>query len=124
MNRAGVATAATLGAAVLAGAGATATAAVPVVAVAREPARPAESGASDSAATLGPLAIGAEVTDRAGAKIGHVTRLTTDKQGRAVAEVRNNEDVYSIPLEDLFPRGRAAFSSLSLGELKHNGMAH
>jgi ABC-type transporter Mla subunit MlaD len=124
MTRHGVAIAAALGAAVLAVAGAAAKSAVPATAVAAEPARPAESGAHDSAATLGPLAIGATVTDRTGVEIGHVTRLTTDKQGRSVAEVRHDEDVYSIPVADLFSRHGAALSRISLEQLKRSGMAH
>jgi hypothetical protein len=97
-----------------------------VTAVAAAPgrARPTESGAHDSAATVGPLAIGAVVTDRAGAEIGHVTRLSTDKNGRSVVEVRNNEDLFSIPMNVLYTRGGRAFSSETLDELKHSGAAH
>jgi len=92
---------------------------VPAVAAKAEPARPAESGAHASAATLGPLAIGAEVRDATGVEIGHVTRLTTDKAGRSVAQVRDNEDVYSIPVDRLFARGGAAVSTVTLDALKH-----
>ena len=97
-----------------------------VTAVAVEPgrARPSESGARDSAATVGPLAIGAVVMDRSGAEIGHVTRLTTDSNGHSVAEVRHNEDVFSIPTSGLFTRGGKAFSSQTLDELKRSGAAH
>ncbi len=97
-----------------------------VTAVAAEPgrARPAESGARDSAATLGPLAIGALVSDRNGEEIGHVTRLTTDSDGRSVVEVRSNEDVYSIPVEQLYAHGGAAFSVMTLERLKHGAAAH
>ncbi|HWF77020.1 MAG TPA: hypothetical protein VN694_07550 [Caulobacteraceae bacterium] len=83
------------------------------------PARPPESGAHDSAAMLGPLAIGADVRDSGGADIGHVTRLTTDKQGRQVAEIRDGEAVYAIPIEYLYARGGAAFSTVTLDALKH-----
>ena len=91
--------------------------------VAQGPARPAESGAKASAATLGPLAIGADVRDSTGAEIGHVTVLTTDKDGRSVAKVRNNEDVYTIPVGDLYARQGGAISTLTLDELKHGGGA-
>jgi hypothetical protein len=87
-------------------------------------ARPTESGAHDSAATLGPLAIGALVTDRNGVEIGRVTRVTTDKNGRSVAEVRSNEDLFSIPMDVLYTHGGRAFSSETLDELKHSGAAH
>jgi hypothetical protein len=87
-------------------------------------ARPTESGAHDSAATLGPLAIGALVTDRNGAEIGRVTRLTTAKNGRSVAEVRSNEDLFSIPMDVLYTHGGRAFSSETLDELKHSGAAN
>ncbi|HVN00936.1 MAG TPA: hypothetical protein VMT68_12060 [Caulobacteraceae bacterium] len=122
MSRGGAIVAAS-GVAVLALAGA-AGAAVPAVRVEAGPARPAESGARDSSATVGPLAIGAAVRDETGAEIGHVTRLTTDKQGRSVAEVRDNEDVYTIPASDLFARGGAAYSRLDRDQLKRLGMAH
>jgi hypothetical protein len=92
--------------------------AVPAVAARAGPARPAESGAHDSAATLGPLAIGADVRDAAGADIGHVTRLTTDGDGRHVAEIRSGDDVYAIPIENLYARRGAAFSTVSLDALK------
>jgi hypothetical protein len=97
-----------------------------VTAVAAEPgrARPAESGARDSAATMGPLAIGALVTDRNGEEIGHVTRLTTDSGGRSVVEVRSNEDLYSIPVELLYAHGGSAFSVVTLERLKHSAAAH
>ncbi|HXQ13140.1 MAG TPA: hypothetical protein VN814_00795 [Caulobacteraceae bacterium] len=116
---------AALAAAVLAHAGAAA-ADVGVTAVPAQPGRaqPAESGAHDSAATLGPLAIGAAVTDPTGAEIGRVTRITTDKNGRSVVEVRNNEDVFSIPAQALFTRGGKAFSSETLDALKRSGAAH
>jgi hypothetical protein len=93
--------------------------AVPATPARAEPARPPESGAHDSAATLGPLAIGAEVRDADGALIGHVTRVTTDKAGRSVAQVRDNEDLFAIPLENLDARGGAAVSDISLDALKH-----
>jgi hypothetical protein len=94
-------------------------AAVPAVAAAAGPARPPESGARDSAATLGPLAIGADVRDSTGADLGHVTRLTTDKAGRQVAEIRDGESVYAIPIEYLYARDGAAFSTVTLDALKH-----
>jgi hypothetical protein len=97
-----------------------------VTAVAAEPgrARPAESGAHDSAATVGPLAIGALVTDRNGLEIGHVTRLTTDANGDSVVEVRHNEDLYAIPIEQLYAHGGVAFSVMTLERLKHSPAAH
>ncbi len=82
-------------------------------------ARPPESGAHDSAATLGPLAIGADVRDATGADLGHVTRLTTGADGRQVAEIRDGESVYAIPIRYLFARGGAAFSTVTLDALKH-----
>jgi hypothetical protein len=125
MIRPGAALPAALVAAALASAGAAA-ADTGLTAVAMQPgkARPAESGAHDSAATLGPLAIGASVTDRNGAQIGHVTRLTTDKDGRSVAEVRHDEDLFSIPTAQLYTRGGKAFSSQTLDQLKHSAAAH
>jgi hypothetical protein len=121
--RPGVALAAAL---VACGAASAATAGEGVTAVAMTPgpARPAESGGHDSAATRGPLAIGANVTDRSGAEIGHITRLTTDKAGGSIAEIRQNEDVFSIPIDDLYAHGGAAVSALTLEELKHSGAAH
>ena len=97
-----------------------------VTAVAAEQgrARPAESGARDSAATVGPLAIGALVSDRNGEEIGHVTRLTTASDGRSIVEVRHNEDLYSIPVEQLYAHGGTAFSVMSLERLKHSAAAH
>lgn len=94
-------------------------AAVPATTAQAGPARPPESGARDSAATLGPLAIGADVRDAAGSDIGHVTRLTTDPDGRQVAEVRDGESLYTIPIENLFARDGAAFSTVTLDALKH-----
>jgi hypothetical protein len=108
--------AAALGAAALP---ALASAAVTATSAQAGPARPPESGAHDSAATLGPLAIGADVRDSAGADIGHVTRLTTDDQGRRIAQVRDGETVYAIPTEYLYARGGAAFSTITLDALKH-----
>ena len=116
---------AALAAAVLAQAG-VAAADVGITAVPALPqrAQPAESGAHDSAATLGPLAIGASVTDSNGAEIGRVTRVTTDKNGRSVVEVRNDEDLFSIPAEALFTRGGKAYSVQTLDALKHSAAAH
>lgn len=108
------------------GASAGSSEAVPPVAAATaspQPARPAESGARDSAATIGPLAIGAEVRDPSGALVGHIVVLTTDKQGRSVAKVREDEDVFLIPAQDLYVRRGATFSSLSLDQLRHGGSA-
>ncbi len=125
MRRPGAALAAALVAATLASAGvAAADGGLTAVAVQPGRARPAESGAHDSAATLGPLAIGAVVADRDGAVIGHVTRLTTDKDGRSIAEVRHNEDLFSIPTNLLYTHGGKAFSSKTLDELKHSAAAH
>jgi hypothetical protein len=121
MNR--VAVAAALALAVLASAG-IARAGVTAVSVDAGRARPAESGGHDSAATRGPLAIGATVTDRTGAEIGHVTRLTTGKDGRSVAEIRHDEDVYVIPVDELYARDGAAFSTLTLDQLKQDAAAH
>ena len=125
MMRKGAACAAALAAAVLANAGAVA-ADVGVTAVAALPgkARPPESGGRDSAATLGPLAIGASVADPTGVEIGRVTRVTTDKNGGSVVEVRNNEDVISIPAQVLYTHGGRAFSRETVDELKRGGAAH
>ena len=125
MTRPGAALSAALVAAPLASAG-VAAADTGLTAVAVQPgrARPAESGARDSAATLGPLAIGALLRDRNGAEIGHVTRMTTDKDGRSVAEVRHDEDLFSIPTAMLYSHGGKAFSSQTLDELKHSAAAH
>jgi hypothetical protein len=82
------------------------------------PARPAESGASNSAATTGPLAIGSIVKDRAGATVGHIVRLTTDKRGVSVAQIRLGEDVFSVPVSELFSRGGEVLSTVSLDDLK------
>jgi hypothetical protein len=125
MTRLRVAQATALAVAALAVAG-VAAAETGVTAVAAEPgrARPAESGARDSAATVGPLAIGALVTDRNGEEIGHVTRLTTDSGGRSIVEVRHNEDLYSIPVDLLYAHGGAAFSVVTLERLKHSAAAH
>jgi len=125
MTRPGAALSAALVAAPLASAG-VAAADTGLTAVAVQPgrARPAESGARDSAATLGPLAIGALVRDRNGAEIGHVTRMTTDKDGHSVAEVRHDEDLFSIPMDLLHAHRGKAFSSQTLDELKHSAAAH
>ena len=118
-----------MAAATLASAGAAAAASAtpaPITAVAMEPgrARPAESGGRDSAATLGPLAIGAVVRDPTGAEIGRVTRLTTAKDGRSIAEIRRGDDVFKIPLDQLYASGGKAFSTATLDELKHSDAAH
>jgi ABC-type transporter Mla subunit MlaD len=101
-------------------------AAASVTAVAMEPgrARPRESGGHDSAATVGPLAIGAAVRDRNGIEIGHVTRLTTDRSGHSVAEVRQDEDVFWIPVDQLHASSGAAVSALTADELRRSGAAH
>ena len=123
MSSAGRASA-VLAAAVLGAAGvAVAHAAVSAVAARPERARPAESGARDSAATVGPLAIGAVVSDPNGAQIGRVTRMTTDKNGRSVVEVRSDEDVFSIPAAMLSTHGGRAVSAETLDQLKHGGAA-
>jgi hypothetical protein len=128
MSRSGVALAVALAAAALPFAvlASAAFAGAGVTAVRMDPgrARPAESGAHDSAATLGPLAIGAAVSDSTGAPIGHVTRLTTGKDGRTIAEVRHDEDVYAIPVDELSARGGAAFSTVTLDQLRRDGAAH
>ena len=124
MSPARAALAAALAAGVLIYAG-TAAADVGVTAVAAQPgrARPAESGAHDSAATRGPLAIGAAVTDPNGLEVGRVTRVTTDKNGRSLVEVRLDEDVFSIPAADLYTHGGKAFSAQTLDQLKHTAAA-
>ena len=109
---------------VLASAGSAIAAGVTAVSGDAGRARPAESGAHDSAATRGPLAIGAAVSDRNGVEIGHVTRLTTGRDGRSVAEVRRDEDLYAIPVDELRARDGAAFSTLTLEQLKRDGAAH
>jgi len=125
MTRPGAAFSAALVATILANAGvAAADAGLTAVAVQPGRARPAESGAHDSAATLGPLAIGALVTDRNGAEIGRVTRMTTDKDGHSVTEVRHDEDLFSIPMNLLYTHGGKAFSWRTLDELKHSAAAH
>jgi hypothetical protein len=107
-----------LGAPALAGTGVTAVAMTP------GRAKPTESGASDSAATVGPLAIGATVIDRNGTVIGRVTRLATDKTGRHVAEVRQNENLYSIPLAAISAEGGKAVSDMTADDLTASGAAH
>ena len=88
-----------------------------------DPARPAESGGHDTAATVGPLAIGAVVKDPSGVEIGHVVLLTTDKHGRSVAKVRDNEDVFDIPTDDLFVRQGVTYSRLPRAALERGGGA-
>ena len=124
MSRSGAIVTTVLAVAVLASAGVAAAASVTAVAMTPGRARPTESGGHDSAATLGPLAIGAAVRDRDGAEIGHVTRLTTDRSGHSVAEVRQNEDVFWIPVDQLHASGGAAVSALTADELKRSGAAH
>ena len=124
MSRSGAIVTTVLAVAVLASAGVAAAASVTAVAMEPGRARPTESGGHDSAATLGPLAIGAAVRDRDGVEIGHVTRLTTDKSGHSVAEVRNDEDVFSIPVADLHASGGAAVSALTADQLRRGGEAH
>ena len=96
-----------------------------VSAVAAEPdrARPRESGGRDSAATVGPLAIGAAVKDPTGVELGHIALLTTDKSGRSVAKVRQGETVLLIPTADLFVRRGETYSRLTLDALKRDGDA-
>jgi hypothetical protein len=124
VNPTRAALAAALAAAVLIHAG-TAAADVGVTAVAAQPgrARPAESGAHDSAATRGPLAIGAAVTDPNGQEIGRVTRVATDKNGHSLVEVRLDENVFSIPADVLYTQGGKAFSARTLDQLKHSAAA-
>ncbi|MFI4934476.1 MAG: hypothetical protein ACHP7N_07645 [Caulobacterales bacterium] len=85
-----------------------------------QPAKSAESGARETAATSGPLAIGATVKDRDGVTLGHITRLTTDKAGVSVAQVRLGEDVLSIPVSDLFMKNGEVLSTLTRDELKRS----
>jgi hypothetical protein len=92
---------------------------LPAVKATAEPARPAESGASESAATSGPLAIGSRVVDRSGAEVGRLVRLTTDKKGVDVAQIRLGEDVWSVPVADLFARQGEVLSTVTLDDLKH-----
>ena len=82
-------------------------------------ARPPESGAHDSAATLGPLAIGADVRDSTGADIGHVTRLTTGKDGPPGRRDPRRRERLRDPHRYLFARDGAAFSTVTLDALKH-----
>ena len=96
---------------------------VGAVAAKAEPARPAESGAHDTAATVGPLAIGATVKDPSGVEIGHIVLLTTDKHGRSVARVRDNEDVFDIPIDELFVRQGVTRSRLPRAALERGGGA-
>lgn len=98
-------------------------AAVAAVAAKAGPARPAESGAHDTAATVGPLAIGATVHDPSGAEIGHIVLITTDKYGRSVAKVRDNEDVFNVATDDLFARRGETFSRLTREALRRAGDA-
>ena len=117
--------AAVLVAAILGYAGiAAAGAAVSAVAALPGRARPVESGAHDSAATLGPLAIGALVSDPTGAPIGRVTRVTTDSVGRSVVELRSDEDLFSVPAGMISTHGGRAVSAETLDELKRAGAAH
>jgi hypothetical protein len=104
----------------LAMAGASAASAQQVRAVVAEPqpARPAESGGRDSAATLGPLAIGSAVRDRDGALVGRLVLLTTDAHGVSVAKVRSDENVYLIPAADLFSRGDETLSTVGLADVQ------
>jgi len=79
--------------------------------------------AHDSAAMSGSFAIGEAVRDRSGALVGRLTRLTTDAQGQSVAKVRSGEDVFAIPVADLFERNGALLSTVSLDDLKHGRIA-
>jgi hypothetical protein len=97
--------------------------AVGAVAAQAGPARPTESGAHDSAATVGPLAIGAAVKDPSGLEIGHIVLLTTGGDGRSVAKVRDNEDVFDIPIDELFVRRGVTFSRLPRASLERGGGA-
>jgi len=97
--------------------------AVPAVAVKPDAARPLESGARNSAATIGPLAIGAPVKDPTGAEIGRIVLLTTDKRGRSIVKLRRDEDVFTVPADQPYTRGGAAFSRVALDALKRGGGA-
>jgi hypothetical protein len=85
------------------------------------PAHAAESGAVDTAATVGPLAIGAIVRDRQGETLGHITRLTTDKSNVAVVEIRMGVDVYAIPVSALFTSHGRVISTVTADDLKQGG---
>ena len=91
---------------------------VTAIKVSAGPAHAAESGAVDTAATSGPLAIGAMVRDGGGALIGHFTLLTTDKDGRSIVQVREGVNVYAIPIADLSARGGQVISSIRASDLK------
>jgi hypothetical protein len=85
------------------------------------PAHAAESGAVDTTATVGPLAIGAIVRDASGVTLGHITRLTTDKSNVPIAEIRMGVDVYAIPVAALFTNHGRVISTVSADELKQGG---
>jgi hypothetical protein len=88
------------------------------------PVRAAESGAVDTAATVGPLAIGARVEDGAGTPLGNIARLTTDKDGASIAQVRQGQDVSYIPVRDLTVHRGAVISRLTAADLKASGAVH
>ncbi len=88
------------------------------------PVRAAESGAVDTAATVGPLAIGARVEDAAGAPLGNLARLTTDQSGASIAQVRQGQDVTYIPVSELTVRRGVLVSHLTAAELKAAGAVH
>jgi hypothetical protein len=91
---------------------------VTAVKVAAGPARAAQAGAVDTAATSGPLAIGAVVRDPTGVVVGHVTLITTDETGRSIAQVRKGVNVYSIPLADIAAHGAGGVSVIPASTLK------
>ena len=84
----------------------------------------AESGGRDSGGHPWPTGDWGAGDGRRRAEIGHVTRLTTGKDGRSVAEVRQDEDVYVIPVGELHARDGAAFTTVTLDQLKRDGAAH
>jgi hypothetical protein len=50
--------------------------------------------------------------------------LATDKTGRHVAEVRQNENLYSIPLAAISAEGGKAVSDMTADDLTASGAAH
>jgi hypothetical protein len=87
-------------------------------------ARPAGSAADhavDASAVSGAFAIGAEVRDRNGASMGHVARLTTDKNGQQQLMVRKGVDSFAIPAAQVRIEHGVAVSALTREELKAQG---
>lgn len=87
-------------------------------------ARPAGSAADhavDASTTSGAFAIGAEVRDRGGASMGHIARLTTDKNGQQQLMVRKGVDSFAIPAGQVRIEHGVAVSALTREELKTQG---